>query len=116
MTGAVDTSAEAVAELINERHEKSVESFMMAELFRDAGRDESGFATAGQYAAKMASTLRALSDERDALAVEVARLTDALISIEEYWNGADGSAVDAAEEMRHRARAALAANTKDPTP
>ena len=35
-------------------------------------------------------------------------LLDALESIEEYWNGGEGSAVDAAEEMRDRARAAIA--------
>ncbi len=35
------------------------------------------------------------------------RLHDALLSIEEYWNGSPDSAVDAAEEMRDRARKAL---------
>ncbi len=37
----------------------------------------------------------------------VEKQTDALISIEEYWNGAEESAVNAAEEMRYRAQQAL---------
>lgn len=42
------------------------------------------------------------------LEAENARLRDCLTGIEEYWNGGNESAVDAAEEMRDRARAALA--------
>ncbi len=45
--------------------------------------------------------LRALARQRD-------ELLKALESIEEYWNGGEGSAVDAAEEMRDRARDAIA--------
>jgi hypothetical protein len=41
------------------------------------------------------------------LTAENARLREALEGIEEYWNGAAESAVDAAEECRERARAAL---------
>ena len=41
------------------------------------------------------------------LSATVGKLRDALISIEEYWNGGEGSAVDAAEEMRFRAKQAL---------
>ncbi len=41
------------------------------------------------------------------LQAENARLRAALEGIEEYWNGAAESAVDAAEECRDRARAAL---------
>jgi hypothetical protein len=35
------------------------------------------------------------------------QLREALVQIEEYWNGASGSAVDAAEEMRFRAQQAI---------
>lgn len=41
------------------------------------------------------------------LRAENERLRDAVIGIEEYWNGGSESAVDAAEEMRDRARSAL---------
>jgi len=75
-----------------------------------------------------AAALRALAAERDmwrgenvkkttaceqmgariqAFEAENARLRAALEGIEEYWNGAAKSAVDAAEECRDRARAAL---------
>jgi peptidoglycan hydrolase CwlO-like protein len=78
--------------------------------------------------AQCAAALRSLAAERDALRAELdqavgciedanaereqlqaenARLREALESIEEYWNGAEKSAVDAAEECRSRARAAL---------
>lgn len=50
------------------------------------------------------------ADERDKLRAENERLRGALASIEEYWNGAEASAVDAAEECRYRARAALEAS------
>jgi hypothetical protein len=45
--------------------------------------------------------------EAVALQAENARLREALEGIEKYWNGAAKSAVDAAEECRDRARAAL---------
>jgi hypothetical protein len=54
-----------------------------------------------------ADAIRSLAAERDALRAENARLREVLESIEEYWNGAEKSAVDAAEECRSRARAAL---------
>jgi chromosome segregation ATPase len=53
-----------------------------------------------------------LRDQLDAARAEVARLREVLEGIAEYWNGAEGSAVDAAEECRYRADAALA----EPTP
>jgi hypothetical protein len=48
-----------------------------------------------------------LEVQNKALALEVMGLRDSLIGIEEYWNGADGSAVDAADEMRYRAQQTL---------
>ena len=53
--------------------------------------------------------LRATKDDKD-LRIKV--LGDALISIEEYWNSEPTAAVDAAEEMRFRAREALAGKEK----
>ena len=47
------------------------------------------------------------SDQATALQARVAELEGVLKGIKEYWNGYDGSAVDAAEECRDRARAAL---------
>jgi hypothetical protein len=56
--------------------------------------------------------LRPLSLQCDRLAAEVAKLREALENIAEYWNGGDGdAAVDAAEECRARALAALAGDT-----
>ena len=48
-----------------------------------------------------------LRAERDALQARVADLEGVLESIKEYWNGGDESAMDAAEECRHRAAIAL---------
>ena len=58
-------------------------------------------------AANGVAQITALRDECDELRAEVERLREALVSIEEYWNGAPEAAVDAAEEMRSRARIAL---------
>ncbi|MFN8994809.1 MAG: hypothetical protein ACK5X3_14275 [Pseudomonadota bacterium] len=46
-------------------------------------------------------------DEATALQARVAELEGVLESIKEYWNGADESAMDAAEECRHRAAIVL---------
>jgi hypothetical protein len=90
---AVGTSREAVERL--------------AELW-----ERSSWAGGGFTHTRAAATLRALLAERDAVRAEVARLREVLEGIAEYWNGAEGSAVDAAEECRYRADAALA----EPTP
>jgi hypothetical protein len=71
-----------------------------AELLAERVEDEGGLSIT-------ADALRDLAAERDALRAENARLREALEGIEEYWNGAAESAVDAAEECRDRARAAL---------
>ncbi|MFN7611631.1 MAG: hypothetical protein ACK5QX_11980 [bacterium] len=47
------------------------------------------------------------ADRIDALQARVTELEGALEGIKEYWNGSDKSAVDAAEECRYRAEAAL---------
>ena len=44
---------------------------------------------------------------RDAIEAEMKRLRDALESIEEYWNGGEGSAVDACKHNVDTAKAAL---------
>ncbi len=71
-----------------------------AELLAERVEDEGGLSIT-------ADALRDLAAERDVLRAENARLREALEGIEEYWNGAAESAVDAAEECRDRARAAL---------
>lgn len=59
-------------------------------------------------ASGLADEVVALCTRIEALEAENARLRDCLTGIEEYWNGGNESAVDAAEEMRDRASAALA--------
>jgi hypothetical protein len=74
---------------------------------RDAMRDR---LTATE--AQAVRDIGAACEQRDATLAEAARLREVLEGIAEYWNGAEGSAVDAAEECRYRADAALG----EPTP
>ena len=59
------------------------------------------------FVARARTDVPALCAAIEVLHADNERLRAALVSIEEYWNGHPGSTVDAAHEMRERARAAL---------
>jgi hypothetical protein len=54
----------------------------------------------------LADKFGTLERELHQLEKEKRELVEALESIEEYWNGSESSAIDAAEEMRYRAKIA----------
>jgi len=76
-------------------------------MFRDVAALQKRCEEAERTAIQAAECHARETRRADALQARVAELEGVLASIQEYWNGADESAMDAAEECRHRAAIVL---------
>lgn len=73
----------------------------------EVGLSDTAYEAKGYLAALTGPEITSLCSELDALKAASAALVEALEHIEEYWNGGRNSAVDAIEEAKETASAAL---------